>query len=288
MPLENEISKLYQSYYTHQETTKIPDNVLRHFYRRISMGYTAQRYGYDIDGISIYDRLLGQLTYLHPGRRTDIDFKVFFLNAKPDGRLLEVGCGNGEMLNGLDKLGWKVEGLDLDINAVHIAQAKGLTVHLGDLAQQKYPDDKFDVIAMSHLIEHVYDPLALLNECKRVLKPGGRVVCVTPNAESWGHGLYGADWRGLEPPRHLHIFNPTSLQELVRRVGFDKIDCRSIPRARGIFLASNSLHKSGRIQHSGRYSIRQRVWAEAMELVEWLLLFFKKNSGEEVFLSAIK
>ena len=288
MPIEDDIFKLYQNYYTHQQKVNIPDNMLRWLYSKITRGYLANRYRYDIDGVTLLDRMLGLLVYLHPGRMTDINFKVFFLNANHGGKLLEVGCGNGFMLKRLANLGWTVEGVDFDINAVRTARTMDLNVHLGDLSEQYYPDSTFDAIVMSHVIEHVYDPLALLVECQRILKPGGRLINITPNIDSWGHRMFREYWRGLEPPRHLHIFNISSLQILAKKAGFSRINCRSIARARGVLLASKSLRNTGKIKDTGRYPFKDRLWAELFELIEWTLLIFNKNYGEEVVLCAIK
>src|SRR5206468_4239492 len=138
----------------------------------------------------------------------NFEFSVFYLPSMRDGRLLEIGVGSGQMLAAMRTHGWQVEGVDLDPAAVRNAQAKGLPVKLGTLEEQNYPDCSFDAIVMSHVIEHVPAPVSFLNECRRVLKPHGRLVLITPNSDSLGHRLYDRNWRGLEPPRHLHIFNP--------------------------------------------------------------------------------
>ena len=75
-----------------------------------------------------------------------------------------------------------------------------------------YPADSFDAVIMSHVIEHVPQPRELLAECARLLKLGGRLVMLTPNAESFGLDYYGRCWRGLEPPRHLQIFSQPALE----------------------------------------------------------------------------
>src|SRR5258708_36641931 len=96
------------------------------------------------------------------------------------------------------RLGGDAEGVDVDPLAVENARARGLPVRLGDLAAQRYPADHFDAIYMSHVIEHVHDPVALLSECRRVLKVGGRLVALTPNVESWGHRRFQRAWAPLD------------------------------------------------------------------------------------------
>src|SRR5208282_348249 len=107
-----------------------------------------------------------------------------------------------------------------DPQAVDAAWRKGLSVKLGRLAEQRYPDESFDLVLMSHVIEHLNDPLATLREIRRVLRPGGTLAVTTPNADSWGHRHFGPDWRGFEPPRHLRIFNGKALAALAGHAEF--------------------------------------------------------------------
>jgi len=85
------------------------------------------------------------------------------------------------------------------------------------------PENSFDAVTMHHVIEHVFDPIATMREIYRILKPGGMVVAVTPNAESQGLRIYGSNWRGLEPPRHIQIFSPQALESTARKAGFESV-----------------------------------------------------------------
>ena len=78
------------------------------------------------------------------------------------------------------------------------------------------------------MIEHVPDPIATLKECARLLKKGGKLVLATPNQESMSHRTFGKDWRGLEPPRHLHIFSPSSLNRALNQAGLNDVAIRPV------------------------------------------------------------
>jgi len=227
--------------------------------------------------------------YLDPRRRADLDFSVFYLVSKQQGLLLDVGCGGGSLLKGLHELGWEGEGVDFDAKAVRNARSKGLRVHLGSLAEQQFATNTFDAVTMSHLIEHVSDPVALLRECHRVLKPGAWLVIVTPNANSWGHRLYGANWRGLEPPRHLHIFAPRPLANLLRETGFRNICMSTTIRAADFyFIASRSLQRTGRHEMGQTEPRTVRFWGRAMQAIEWVWLKLDPKVGEEIVAVAQK
>ena len=73
---------------------------------------------------------------------------------------------------------------------------------------------------MNNVIEHLPNPARILAECNRIMRPGGRLSVITPNVDSWGHKVFGPDWRGLEVPRHLFLFNRASLRSFARRAGF--------------------------------------------------------------------
>lgn len=282
-PLENDIGKAYTEYYTHQRGSEVPDTLLRRVYRLVKNNYLSFKYHHGSGLVPPFNFIFGGLMYLLPGQRATVDFGAFYLLAKPDGRLLDVGCGSGELLKGMLELGWQAEGVDFDPEAVRNACAKGLKVHLGSLAEQKFADNAFDAVIMSHLIEHVPDPRALLRECYRLLNPAGHLVIVTPNVNSWGHRLYGADWRGLEPPRHLNIFAPGSLKAVLRQTGFQKVQMSTTIRAADFyFISSRELQRAGRSEMGLRQRWTTRLWGQAMLAIEWTRLKIDRQAGEEI------
>jgi 2-polyprenyl-3-methyl-5-hydroxy-6-metoxy-1,4-benzoquinol methylase len=287
--LDEDIDKAYAGSYTHQQESELPPTLLRRVYGSVKENYISFKYSYRCGLSAPFNLMFGALMYLHPGRRADLDFSVFYLGSKPHGHLLDIGCGSGMLLKGMHHLGWQVEGVDFDAEAVRNARAKGLRVHLGSLAEQNFPDDTFDAVTMSHLIEHVSDPVALLRECYRILKPGGHLVIVTPNANSWGHRLYGADWRGLEPPRHIHIFANGPLKSVLREAGFHKVHLSTTIRAANFyFIASRSLRRTGRHEMGGTQPRRVRFWGRAMQAMEWAWLKLNDQVGEEIAVVAQK
>ncbi len=105
-------------------------------------------------------------------------------------RVLDVGCGNGEFLKRAKGLGWEVYGLDFDPKAVTAAQASGIHATVGDLESARYPSEHFDAVTMSHVIEHLHDPVEALRE-------------VPAHFEAGRHGLdRDAEYR---KPRPLQI-----------------------------------------------------------------------------------
>lgn len=230
MPLKEDIGKAYASYYTHDTSpTKPPDQrgLLRRSYRLLKQAYLTNRYGYETEVEKGVADGLGKILYLLPIHRRRADEEVRFLHWAPRGRLLDVGCGPGTWLSQVAKMGWQVEGVDFDEQSVSRARQDGLLVHLGSLEQQKFPNETFDAVALSHVIEHVPDPVGTLTECVRILKPRGQLVLYTPNNSSLGHRLFKGDWRGLEPPRHLHLFGRDSMRTLLNRVGLRHASIRS-------------------------------------------------------------
>jgi 2-polyprenyl-3-methyl-5-hydroxy-6-metoxy-1,4-benzoquinol methylase len=223
MPLKEEIGKAYASYYTHvhRDSFEKP-GLLRRAWNLIERGYLAKEYNYELGSWPLLARSLGNLLYLLPIHRREADANVRYLPAHPGGRLLDVGCGSGEWLLAMQQRGWQVEGVDFDENAVKIAVQRGLRVHCNSLEQHGFPDNYFDAVTSNHLIEHVPDPVQLLTECVRILKPGGKLVILTPNNASFTHLVFKQDWRGLEPPRHLHIFSMPSMQRALAMAGFYK------------------------------------------------------------------
>ena len=178
MPLEEDINKAYENYFTHQDTNQCRNTFSIRFSRKVMEAYWAKKYGYYNYTIKGWQKLIGILIYFYPPKHAHIDMKVMYLPAHPRGRLLDIGCGSGKWLQFMHNLGWCIEGVEIDPFVVHAAQKMGLPIHLGTLEAQKYPDNLFDAITLSHLIEHARDPMKLIQECYRIIKSGGKLVRV--------------------------------------------------------------------------------------------------------------
>jgi 2-polyprenyl-3-methyl-5-hydroxy-6-metoxy-1,4-benzoquinol methylase len=287
-PVEGDIWKAYKQYYTHRDHIN-RDTWIRRAYRKAQQGLLAHYYGYRNGNSAAFDRIVGSLIYFHPGRLADTIFSVFYLNAIPHGRLLEIGCGSGRMLKSMQEKGWDVVGVDPDPIAIKNAKSKGLIVYQGILADQKFSDDSFDAIALSHVIEHVPDPLSLLKECERILKPGGHLVLITPNINSLCHRLYKSDWRSLEPPRHLHVFNLATLKQVSQRAGFNHIKLETTIRdANNTFIASRALQRHGFHVMGSKQPLIIQIIGRIFQFVEWAALYFNSEVGEEILLIGVK
>jgi len=137
----------------------------------------------------------------------------------PDGRLLDVGCGGGNYLAAMRKLGWQVEGVEPGQSGVEAGRRQGLTIHHGTLETVQLPAASFDFVRFEHVLEHTPDPLATLREAARVLKAGGRIRVQVPNADSLPARQFGSYWYHLDTPRHLFWFTPTTLQRMAGQAG---------------------------------------------------------------------
>ncbi len=189
----------------------------------------------------------------------------------------------------MQEWGWQVEGVDFDPEAIENARRKGLTVHAGSLAEQAFPDESFDVVVMSHIIEHVHDPIAFLRHANRLLRPGGRIILATPNAWSLGHRLWEGDWVSLATPYHLFIFNPLALARVLHEAGFSRVFCSSEPRwADQAFVASRAVRRLGHYEPHSSQSMALRLYGWLMASVEWLCLGLRKTLGEEIVAYGIK
>lgn len=184
-------------------------------------GYRNHRYGTRDRPASV----LGVPASLFmPNAGASIDAEMRHLpRPLPGQRLLDLGCGSGAFLQLAAGAGWDVVGVDFDVKAVDVARRGGLDIRVGGVEVLDPATERFDVITMSHVIEHVHRPLEVLQGCYELLHPGGLLWIETPNIASTGHVIYRENWRGLEPPRHLVLFSQQSLHSALTKTGFAEI-----------------------------------------------------------------
>jgi 2-polyprenyl-3-methyl-5-hydroxy-6-metoxy-1,4-benzoquinol methylase len=264
-PTQEFIHLAYRTYYTHQPDEPCTPvealSMVRRFRHTLANGYTNSRYGTSFAPAS---RLGIAVGWLLPAlrRRHDQQFR-YLPRPVPGWRVLDVGSGNGSFLESAMSAGWQVSGFDTDETAAANAKARGLNVRRGGFETYADEPESFDAITLNHVIEHVHDPAAVLRGVVGLLKPGGTLYLATPNIESLGLHLFGPNWRGLEPPRHLVIFSRGSLLQLMKEVGLEDFRFMTCSNAcPGMFAASLSL-KNGKHPLCGAQSLdwKKRLFA---------------------------
>ncbi len=140
------------------------------------------------------------------------------------GRLLEIGCGNGDFLALAEAAGWQVTGIEYAPAAGEKARRrlKHGEVHCGGLQETGLPDEQFDLCVLSDVIGNVREPLNFLQEIHRVLKPGGTLFIATPSIDSWSARFLRQKWMEFKA-EHLTYFDRQTLQTTLAKSGFREV-----------------------------------------------------------------
>lgn len=262
-PTIDSIGKAYLNYYTHTsvdgklEYEKL--NLMRKIRRKLVNGYVRWKFCSNAIPASYF----GVLTaFLVPGmqRRIDREYRHLPRPRETAKKLLDIGSGNGDFLSLASSCGWDVVGVDPDLMAIEASNKNGFKVYHGGVDIFSEHKVMFDVITMNHVIEHLHDPSATIKKCYELLKPGGILWLETPNIKSNGSLKFGKNWRGIESPRHLILYNMDSLKILLTSSGFKKINELSGPSAvRSIFEASYLLVNGVSPYSNGTLSYKQKI-----------------------------
>jgi SAM-dependent methyltransferase len=146
-----------------------------------------------------------------------------FSSYRNTNRLLDVGCGAGNLLQAARKNGWNAQGLDVSAGAVKHVRGLGFEVYEGELQEAAFPSAHFDVVTAAELLEHLIDPQPLLQEVARILRPGGLFWTTTPHARGLSGRVLGLQWRCIWPPEHLQLFSIRGVKKLLHDAGFRQL-----------------------------------------------------------------
>ncbi|MHB8708500.1 MAG: class I SAM-dependent methyltransferase [Desulfuromonadales bacterium] len=137
------------------------------------------------------------------------------------GRLLDIGCAWGGYLSRMRSLGWDVCGVELnDTAAAYARESLGLDVRTGTVERIDALEGTFDVVHMSMVLEHLYDPLGSLKSIGRILKGGGQLILSVPDLSGCEARFFGDKAYTLQVPQHLQHFTPTTITAFLEKTGF--------------------------------------------------------------------
>lgn len=166
--------------------------------------------------------MVGELRYRNRGNPALLD-----LIDIPPARVLDCGCGAGDNARLLRAMGWRVTGVTLDPAERRAAAEQCERVELADLAAGLpfAADDSYELVVLSHILEHLADPATLLAETRRVLAPGGRIIVALPNVAHYRTrvqfllGRFDYTETGVMDDTHLRFYTAITARELLESNG---------------------------------------------------------------------
>lgn len=170
-----------------------------------------------------YNKLISGAGGPNPALRWH-DRKTTLGKYKQSGALLDLGCSSGTFLECMRSESWKLYGVEMSAEEARTAEARtGANVFIGVVSDAPFAPDSFDVITCFDVLEHLYDPRQVMAKLREWLKPGGIFYVQVPNIDSAEGRVFGKYWHGLELPRHLFHYSPSSLRFLAQSMGLREV-----------------------------------------------------------------
>ena len=198
-------------------------------------------------------------------------------HSKP-GRILDVGCAAGFILNGFESAGWKGQGIEP--NATMAAYGKkelNLDIHVGGL-EDFNSDQKFDLVSLIQVIGHFYDIDRSMENISNLLRPNGLVLVESWDMKSLIARLFGKNWHEYSPPSVINWFSDKSLKNLFKNYGFKLIDSgypvKKIALTHAFSLVENKLPNfllKDKIFHFMTNSLRKMVFIYPPFDLKWYI-----------------
>jgi SAM-dependent methyltransferase len=182
--------------------------------------------------------------------------------------ILDYGCGSGEYLRNLASQGIGVRRYGCDISMPGDCGGAFTWIPMSELERW---GGSFDWITLSHVIEHVPDPLAVLKQLRKLVSPDGGVWIATPSARSFLLDAFGRFARDIDFPRHRQVYSPECLRRHLVEAGFE-VEFRRAPKIDAVLNYATCVRNLLRSKELTAFGACKVMFASSIRLVMFLLL----------------
>lgn len=149
------------------------------------------------------------------------DFQEFYKPRGKTAKLLDFGCGSAQFLNEARQQGWETLGIDFSKQAVEQACQNGhQAFQVSPTVWHEIEDESLDFVRMNHVLEHLYEPKQVLMAIRQKMKPEAILHIAVPNPNSLTSQIFRSQWFSLDCPRHIMLYSPQVLKDLLIQLGF--------------------------------------------------------------------
>ena len=190
------------------KTTPVPENLDAYYESDVYISHTDAKE-------SVIDKLYQRVKKITLSQKEKL---LKSLSRAENTKVLDIGCGTGSFLQYLNENNWNTAGIEPNSSAKEKAIEKGVTCFSETNALD---NQKFDIITMWHVLEHVPDFNEQFEVFKKLLNKNGVVVIAVPNYESYDAHFYKEHWAAFDVPRHLWHFSETSISKIANKHNFE-------------------------------------------------------------------
>lgn len=217
---------------------------------------------YKINNNDLINRTHGNETRELNYKRSLFTFKSIKKKISKSKSLLDVGCGNNDLLIIAKKNNYDCKGLEISKEAAQKLINQGIDVFIGTIEEfSREVDRKYEIITLFHVLEHLYNPLHDLKRLKNFLKDDGTLIIEVPDIDSKKARSNIGSWWLFQPNEHLFYFNEVSLRNIFRHL---ELDIMLLEKREGLGLSrsknNNDIHSHSKIKKVISIIIGKMFW----------------------------
>lgn len=202
------------------------------------------------------------------------------------GRMLELGCASGNYMEQMRNAGWEVEGIEFSPSAAYIARKRGFRVTSGAVENVESPTSKYRIITAWMVLEHLHEPVKVLERLLDWIEPDGYLVLSIPDASAFERSIFGDAYYALQLPSHLYHFSPKTIRKVLNASGWEAVQFFWQPNSNSLIRSveakfedwgmANAAARIRRFATSSRY-------ARFRTLFGWVLARLRQSGRMEVW-----